>query len=55
MRKVMVIPVVIGTLGAVSKSFEQHIKNIGAAVRLEVIQKTALLATARILRRVLPL
>lgn len=29
----MVIPVVIGALGAVSKSFETHIKKIGVAVK----------------------
>uniref|UniRef100_A0A0L8GBW9 Uncharacterized protein n=1 Tax=Octopus bimaculoides TaxID=37653 RepID=A0A0L8GBW9_OCTBM len=52
MRKVMAKPVIIGALGAVSKGFEKHIKNIGVAVRLEMIQKTALLGTSRILRRV---
>uniref|UniRef100_A0A0L8GHB6 Uncharacterized protein n=1 Tax=Octopus bimaculoides TaxID=37653 RepID=A0A0L8GHB6_OCTBM len=51
MRKVMMIPVVTGVLGAISKGFVKYIKNTGAAVRLEVIQKTGLLGTARILRR----
>ena len=53
MRKVIVVPVVIGALGAVSVNFKEYIKRIGAKVRLEVIQKTALLGTAKILRKVL--
>ena len=54
-RKVIVVPVVIGALGAVSVNFKEYMKRIGVNVRLEVIQKTALLGTAKILRRVLSL
>ena len=53
MRKVIVVPVVIGAFGAVSVSFKKYMKRIGVNVRLEVIQKTALLGTAKILRKVL--
>ena len=55
MRKVIVVPVVIGALGAVSVNFKEYMKRIGVYVRLEVIQKTALLGTAKILRKVLSL
>ena len=55
MRKVIVVPVVIGALGAVSVNFKEYMKRIGVNVRLEVIQKTALLGTAKILRKVLSL
>ena len=55
MRKVIVVPVVIGGLGTVSVNFKEYMKRIGVNVRLEVIQKTALLGTAKILRRVLSL
>ena len=55
MRKVIVIPVVIGALGAVSVNFKEYMKRIGVNVKLEVIQKTALLGTAKILRKVLSL
>ena len=55
MRKVSVVPVVIGALGAVSVNFKEYMKRIGVNVRLEVIQKTALLGTAKILRKVLSL
>ncbi|CAH3130806.1 unnamed protein product, partial [Porites lobata] len=51
MRKVIVVPVVIGALGAVS----EYVRQIGVNVRLEVVQKTALLGSAKILRKVLSL
>ena len=54
-RKVIVVPVVIGALGAVSVNFKEYMKRIGVNVRLDVIQKTALLGTAKILRKVLSL
>ena len=55
MRKVIVVPVVIEALGAVSVNFKEHMKRIGVNVRLEVIQKIALLGTTKILRKVLSL
>ena len=55
MRKVIVVPVVIGALGAVSVNFKEYMRQIGVKVRLAVIQKTALLGTAKILRKVLSL
>ena len=55
MRKVIVVPVVIGALGAISVNFKEYMKRIGVNVKLEVIQKTALLGTAKILRKVLSL
>ena len=53
MRKVIVVPVFIGALEAVSVNFKKYMKQIGVKVSLEVIQKTALLGTAKILRKVL--
>ena len=47
MRKVIVIPVVIGALGAVSVNFKEYMKRIGVNVKLEVIQKTALLGGSK--------
>ena len=55
MRKVIVVPVVIGAIGAVSVNFKEYMRRIGVKVRWEVIQKTALLGTAKILRKVLSL
>ena len=52
-KKVTVIPVIIGALGAVSKEFDKWIEKIGINLRIGHVQKTALLGTARILRKVL--
>ena len=53
MKKVTVIPIIVGTLRTVSKDLENHIEQLGITIRLEHLQKTALLGTARILRKVL--
>ena len=50
MKRVDVVPVVIGVLGAVSNKFEQCIEKLGIMIKIEQLQKTTLLATARILR-----
>ena len=55
MRKVSVVPVVIGALGAVSVNFKEDMRQIGVNVRLEVVEKTAVLGSAKILRKVLSL
>ena len=43
MRKVIVVPVVIAALGAVSVNFKEYMKRTGVNVALEVIQKTAII------------
>ena len=53
MRKVIVLFVVIGAIGAVSGNFNEYMKRIGVNLRLEVIQKTALLGKARTLKQIL--
>ena len=55
MQIVIVVPVVIRALGALSVNFKDYMKRIGVNVWLEVIQKTALLWTAKIPRKVLSL
>ena len=52
-RSATVVPVVIGALGIISEKFEKHIKKLGVKITIDVIQKTALLGSARILRKVL--
>ena len=49
MKEVIVIPVVVGALGAISTGFEKYIAPIGIEMRVEHAQKTTLLGTARIL------
>ena len=48
-----IIPLVVGSLGAVSKQFGNRLKQICITAETTQIQKTVLLGTARILRKVL--
>ena len=50
MKEVIVIPVVVRALGAISTDFEKYIAAIGIEMRVEHAQETALLETARFLR-----
>ena len=52
-RKVQVVPVVIGALGSVTKRFDKGIEKLDIQCNSFDMQKTALLGTARILRKVL--
>ena len=51
--KVTIIPIVIGALGTVTKGLLKGLEDLDVGGRVETIQTTALLKTARILRRVL--
>ena len=42
-----------GSLGAISKQFGNRLKEIGITAKIGQVQKTVLLGTARILRKVL--
>ena len=53
MQKVTIIPIVVGALGAITNRFGKFMKEIGIDIRIEHVQKTALLGTARLLRLVL--
>ena len=55
LKKVNVIPVVIGALGLVSSKCKRHLEKLEKNIEMNIIQKTALLGTARILRKVLSL
>jgi hypothetical protein len=48
-----VIPVIIGATGTISKSFRKHVSNIPGNHDVRELQKTAILGTAHILRKVL--
>ena len=50
--KVTIIPIVIGDFGTVTKGSLKGLENLEVGGRVETIQTTALLKTARILRRV---
>ena len=51
--KTEIIPVVIGALGVIKKGSEKFIRQIPGNINLQEIQKTTLLGTAHILRKVL--
>ena len=47
------IPIVAGALGTITTKFEKYIESLGIEIRIEHVQKSALLGTARIFRNVL--
>ena len=49
----VVIPIVVGALGTITAKFEKYIESFGIEIRIEYVQKSALLGTARIIRKVL--
>ena len=51
--KVTIVPIVIGAFGTVTKGLLKGLEDLEVGGRVETIQTTALLRTARILRRVL--
>ena len=51
--KVTIAPIEVGALGAITKGWLNGLEDLEVGGRLETIQTTALLKTARILRRVL--
>ena len=51
--KVIIIPIVIGAFGTVTKGLLKGLEDLGVGGELETIQTTALLRMARILGRVL--
>ena len=51
--KVKIIPLVVGSLGAIPKHFGNRLKQTGITVGTTQVPKRVLLGTARILRKVL--
>ena len=51
--KTKVIPVIIGATGTVSESLRKYVSNIPGKHEVKELQKTAILGTAHILRKVL--
>ena len=53
LKMVKVLPIVIGALGSATKEFDGWIGKLGITNNVGVMQKTALLGTTRILKKVL--
>jgi len=51
--KTMVIPVIIGATGNISKSIRKYVSNIPGNHEVKELQKTAIFGTAHVLREVL--
>ena len=51
--RVMTIPLVVGSLGAIPNQFGNRSKETGITAEIRQVQKTVLLGTARILRKAL--
>ena len=51
--KTKVVPVIKGATGTTSKSFRKYVSNIPGNHEVKELQKTAILGTAHILRKVL--
>ena len=51
--KATVIPFVVGALGSIPKKLKEHLKSLGLPGDIHCIQKSALLGTAGILRKIL--
>ena len=52
MRAVQVAPIVVGSLGGVTKNLDNWLGKLNIKVSISLLQKTTLLGTARILRKV---
>jgi heme/copper-type cytochrome/quinol oxidase subunit 2 len=50
---IIIIPVIIGVTGTFSKSFRKYVSTIPGNHEVKELQKTAILGTAQILRKVL--
>ena len=48
------IPVVVEALGTITTKFEKYIESLGIEIRIEHVQKSVLLGTAGVIRKVLP-
>ena len=53
MKKVVLIPILVGALGTITTAFEKYIESLGIEIRIEYVQKSAFFGTARIIRKVL--
>jgi hypothetical protein len=51
--KTQVMPVIIGAIGTISKSFRKYLSSVPGKHDIKELQKTAILGTAHILREVL--
>ena len=51
-KEIIIMPIVIGATGVISKSFRHDLETIPCKISRPQLQKTALLGTMRIVRRI---
>jgi hypothetical protein len=49
----VILPVIIGAIGTISKSFRKYVSSIPGNHEVRKLEKTAILGTAHIIRKVL--
>ena len=54
-RAVQVVPIVVGSLGSVTKNLDKWLGKLNIKISISLSQRTTLLGTSRILRKVLEL
>ena len=52
-KETLIVPIIIGALGYIPKDLECNLKKLDIAYNVETLQKSVLLGTANILRKVL--
>ena len=52
-RELVIVPVIVGALGIISKEFEKWVEKLEINVQIPLLQKACLLETRKILRKVL--
>ena len=53
MKKVIIVPIVIGALGTVTEKIDSWLEQIGIDCPVSLLQKGCLLGSARIIRKVM--
>ena len=54
-KETLIVPTIIGALGSIPNTLECNFKKLGISYNLGTLQKSVLLGTAQILRKVLPI
>ena len=52
-KQVEIVPVIIGALGTIPKSLQTNLDKLGVKITPNILQKSVLLGTANIIRRVM--
>ena len=54
MKKVVLIPTVAGALGTITTTFKKYIETLEIRIRIEHVQKSGGIGTARIIIKIIP-